>query len=196
MKNDERTSHIPIVLLTAKADMESRIAGLRRGADAYLSKPFQQEELLVVLQNLLELRKKLQAKYRNWEIRKLEIPEEQPSISQFPISNFQPDLEDAFLKKLNDVIEKHLSDADFEVPHLCRALRLSQSQLYRKIKALTDKSIASYIRTVRLHKGKELLKNSSLNVSEVAYEVGFTDPAYFSRTFSEEFGFAPNDLRK
>ncbi len=196
LKNDERTSHIPIVLLTAKADMESRIAGLRRGADAYLAKPFQREELLVVLQNLLELRKKLQARYSDFGFVISDFGRDERVASEIRNPKSEIAIEDAFLKKLNAVIEKHLSDAEFEVPQLCRAIHLSQPQLYRKIKALTDKSIASYIRTVRLHKGRELLKNSALNVSEVAYQVGFTDPAYFSRTFSEEFGFAPSDLRK
>ncbi|MCB9339388.1 MAG: response regulator [Lewinellaceae bacterium] len=194
LKNDERTSHIPIILLTAKADTESRITGLERGADAYLAKPFDKKELLVRVEKLIELRRILQARYNgneafsfspSMEVEKTGLPEDKTI-----------EIESAFLKKINAVLEQHLSDAEFEVPDLCKAVQLSQSQLYRKIKALTDRSTSSYIRVYRLHKGRELLQTTDLNISEVAYQVGFTDPAYFSRTFSEEFGVAPNELRK
>ncbi|MCB9340557.1 MAG: response regulator [Lewinellaceae bacterium] len=193
LKNDERTSHIPIILLTAKADMESRIAGLKRGADAYLAKPFHREELLVTLQNLLDLRRKLQARYSKLEIGNLEISEtSNSSIPQFHNSNF----EDAFLKKLRLHIEENLGDTAFDGARLAKAMNLSEVQLYRKIKALTDKSTAIYIRSIRLAKGRELLQTTKMNVSEIAYEVGFDDPNYFSRTFSQEFGMSPSDVRK
>ncbi len=185
LKNDERTSHVPIVLLTAKADMESRIAGLKRGADAYLAKPFHQEELLVTLQNLLELRRKLQAKYAEIQL---------AAVPLVPIPDI--DLEDIFLKKLRLCIEENLGDTAFDSGRLAKAMKLSDVQLYRKIKALTDKSTAIYIRSIRLQKGRELLQTTQMNVSEIAYEVGFDDPNYFSRTFSQEFGVAPSEVRK
>ncbi len=183
LKNDERTSHIPIILLTAKADVESKITGLERGADAYLTKPFDKKELLIRLKKLIELRRKLQSRYAGGLL---------PSRSE----DKGLQIEDAFLKKVRDILMEHLDDAAFDVPQLCKKMGLSRSQLYRKIKALTDQSIVAYISKIRLQKAVELLQSSDMTVSEVAYEVGFTDPAYFSRAFSKAFGKAPIDVKK
>ena len=183
LKNDERTSHIPIVLLTAKADIQSRLAGLRKGADAYLSKPFHQEELLVTLENLLESRRNLQSKYQQNVL-----------VSTLPPLT-EPDPEDSFLQKVRAVVEKNLSDADFEMPQLERALAMSRSQIYRKVKALTGKSPSLFIRSIRLHQGKQMLLNTTLTVSEIAYEVGFSSLNYFSDAFLEEFGERPMKVR-
>ena len=192
LKNDERTSHIPLILLTARADVESRLAGLRRGADAYLSKPFHQEELLLTLHNLLELRRKMQIALRDRSIMPSNEPEQQVVHAPAPV----PDPENAFLGKIISHIEQHLDEAEFGVPEMSRAMGLSQSQLYRKIKALTDLSTAGFIRNVRLKKGKHLLETTDLTVSEVAYEVGFTSPNYFSDAFLEMFGARPTEIRK
>jgi len=183
LKTDERTSHIPIVLLTAKADIQSRLAGLRKGADAYLSKPFHQEELLVTLENLLESRRKLQAKYQQNELLITA-----PAVTE-------PDPEDSFLQKVRAVVEKNLSDADFEMPQLERALAMSRSQIFRKIKALTGKSPSLFMRSIRLHHGKQMLLSTTLTVSEIAYEVGFSSLNYFSDAFFEEFGERPLKVR-
>jgi len=180
LKNDERTSHIPIVLLTAKADVQSRLTGLRRGADAYLAKPFHEEELLVTLENLLTLRKKLQAKYAAFS-----------DVAPDEIGN---ELEDAFLQKVRTIVLEHLSDSHFSVEDLCRLLTMSQPQLHRKLTALTGKNATLFIRSIRLAKGKELLQHKNMTVSEVAYAVGFTDPKYFSRVFSAEFGLPPSKI--
>ena len=193
LKNDERTSHIPIILLTAKADINSKVIGLERGADAYLTKPFDKKELQVRLEKLIELRHKLQSHYGGDQA----FVGDNGSISNSDVAiKTAVEFEDVFLKKLNDILEKHLNNSDFDIPQLCRELHMSQSQLYRKIKALTDKSIISYLRSFRLHKGKILLQTSSFSISKIAYEVGFTDPAYFSRKFSEEFGIPPSSIRK
>ncbi len=192
LKNDERTSHIPIILLTAKADVESRIKGLRRGADAYLSKPFHQEELLVTAENQLELRRKLQAKYSDW---RLVISD---SSSQSPVTNHQSpitDLEDIFLQKFRSIVEANLSDPDFEMPQLERALAMSRSQIFRKVKALTGKSPSLFIRSIRLHHGRHLLKTTTLSVSEIAYQVGYSALNNFSDAFQEEFGERPTSVR-
>jgi YesN/AraC family two-component response regulator len=193
LKNDERTSHIPIVLLTAKATVTDRIAGLRHGADAYLAKPFVEEELLVVAANLLETRRKLQEKYRNADFG-IQPAEAEIVETQEPKSVF--DLEDVFLKKTIALIDENLDDAEFGNTELSRKMLMSESQLHRKIKALTDQSLSVFIRSVRLRRGRALLQTSDLTISEVAYAVGFTDPAYFSRTFSAEFGIAPAAFRK
>ncbi len=188
LKQDERTSHIPIIMLTAKADMESKIKGLEFGADAYLSKPFEKQELLVRLRKLLELRALLQAKYQSYTSSQSIPP---PTADIAP----EADREKEFLQKLILAIEERLSDADLTVPELSRQLAMSDTQLYRKLKAITGKTPSQFVRTVRLQKAMALLKNSGLNVSEIAYEVGFTSPQYFSRMFKEEFGFPPSELR-
>ncbi len=184
LKNDERTSHIPIVLLTARADMQNRIAGLQRGADAYLGKPFHQEELLVTLANLLEVRKKLQAKYAAHP------------LSQESAIPHVPDPEDVFLQKVRLVVEQHLSEPELDMSRLERMLSMSRSQLFRKIKALTGRSPSQFVRSVRLQHGKHLLQTTNLTVSEIAYEVGFSSVKYFSDAFLEEFGERPTKVRE
>ena len=183
LKSDPRTSHIPIVLLTAKADLDSRIAGFRRGADAYLAKPFERTELLARLQNLLELRANLQARYRSPG----DLPPGDPQ-------ELQP--EDEFITQVRETVEEHLDDEYFGIPELCRAIGMSRTQLHRKLKALTGRPTSHYLRAIRLAKARELLRTTSLNISEVAFEVGFRDPKYFTRTFVQEFGEAPTEMRR
>ena len=185
LKQDGRTSHIPIVLLTAKADLDSRISGLERGADAYLTKPFEQRELMVRLQKLFELRQALQKRYRGPELAT-------PDVS---ISEKVTRPEDQFMQKLQTVIYDNLGDENFGIAELCRGMASSRTQLHNKIKALTGKSTSIYLRSLRLHRAKALLLTTDLNVTEIAYEVGFRDPKYFSRTFAEEFGKSPSKMR-
>lgn len=192
LKNDERSSHIPIVLLTARATVADRIAGLKRGADAYLAKPFVEEELLVVAAGLLETRRKLQEKYRHAG---LDAAPDAPA-PEAPEQKSFFDLEDVFLQKIIALTDAHLDDAEFGNAELSRKILMSESQLHRKIKALTDLSLSVFIRSVRLRRGRTLLQNTDLSVAEIAYAVGFTDPAYFSRSFSAEFGIAPTAFRK
>ena len=191
LKNDERTSHIPIVLLTAKADVESRIQGLKRGADAYLAKPFHQEELMVTLANLLELRRKLQERFRisDFGFRKTEADATE-------IRNPQSAIEDAFLLKLRSAVESRLSDGNLSVDDICKLVGMSHPVIHRKVTALTGRSLTLYVRSIRLAKGKELLRKPEMSISEVAYEVGFNDPKFFSRVFSEEFGDSPTVFRQ
>ena len=183
LKNDERTSHIPIVLLTAKSSQEDRIGGLSRGANAYLMKPFHKEELLLQLQNLLELGKKVQLHYANKE-----------TATGIPERDLQ--LEDVFLAKLRQIVLENINNENFSVNHLCEAADLTHNQLYRKLRSLTNLKPSLFIRSIRLQYAAELLQNSSKNVSEIAYEVGFKDPNYFTRVFTEEFGTPPSLKRK
>ena len=182
LKKDERTSHIPIVLLTAKATTEDKITGLTQGADAYLTKPFNKEELLVRLEKLVELRKLLQERYSYFNFEKTKNTD-------------TPSKEDLFLSKIHELVEENISDDSFGISQLCRGIGMSRSQIYRKLIALTGKSTSHYINYIRLQKAQELLKSSDLNVSEVAYDVGFTDPAYFSRLFAKEFGYPPSEMK-
>jgi YesN/AraC family two-component response regulator len=189
LKNDERTSHIPIVLLTAKADVASRLEGLGVGADAYLSKPFLKEELFLYLEKLVELRRKLQALYAGREkdiFQKKDSPTEPAALT----------LDALFLQKIREFVEARLDDQEFGNTELARKMFLSESQLFRKIKALTGQSIALHIRSIRLQNARTMLQNSDRSVAEIAYLTGFNDPSYFTRVFSKEFGDLPGDLRK
>lgn len=181
LKNDYRTSHIPIILLTAKADIPSRIEGLETGADAYIVKPFNQRELLVRMQKLLELRRKLFSRY---------------TIGNSLESSSDPVIqkEDLFFKKLNEIIQKNLGDELFNIQVLCIEMAMSKSQLYRKFSALTNMSAARYIRTLRMKKAKELLQTTSMNITEVGYAVGMKSVSVFSKSFKEEFGYNPTDF--
>nr|MBX2874497.1 response regulator [Saprospiraceae bacterium] len=181
LKEDTRTSHIPLILLTAKADIESKIIGLKYGADDYLAKPFHEEELLVRIQNLLDNRRKLQARYQDLY-----------SQSASTLSNQATTKEDAFIEGLKKIFDEHMNDPRFDLNALSRALLLSRSQLGRKVKALTGKSPAVFLRSLRLQKARHLLLNHKLSVKEVAFEVGFTDPSYFSKSYAEQYGESPS----
>ena len=183
LKNDERTSHIPIILLTARADFESRISGLKRGADVYLTKPFNKTELLVRIEKLLEIRKQLRIRYRDTNVLS---PSESEDIQ----------IEDAFVTKLVNIIHQNIDDTTFKVPQLCEAIGISRSQLHNKIKALTGLPTTHYIRLIRLRKANELLANTELSISEITYTVGFSDPSYFSKLYLQEFGQRPKEARK
>jgi signal transduction histidine kinase/AraC-like DNA-binding protein len=183
LKKDRLTSHIPIILLTAKADTASRIEGLQYGADAYLFKPFERKELLVRIEKLLELRNQLQSYYS---------PENDTLLATTP----QLERENEFIKELRQLINHHIDDEDLSISDVCKAMAMSRTQLHRKIKALTGRSTSHFIRRIRLLKAKEILKETDFNISQVAYEVGFKDPKYFSRSFTEEFGVSPKETRK
>lgn len=178
IKSDERTNHIPVILLTAKSEIEHRIEGLEAGADAYLPKPFNPRLLQVRVQQLIELREKLRNKFLD---KMNELPEQNPLLTE----------EDEFLQKVIHIIESCFSDTDFTVGQLEYELGMSHMQLYRKLKALTNQSANEFIRTVRLNKAAHLLHTTSLNVSEVAYQVGFNSPSYFIKCFRKQFGVLP-----
>lgn len=194
LKIDERTSHIPIILLTAKADIESRLEGLQKGADAYLSKPFHQEELLIILQSQLVLRKNLQVRFSQLT-QQSSSTEVTATIAENNIE-IELEIEDAFLQKIRDIIEKDLSNSEIGMLQLVRQIGMSRSQIFKKVKALTGNSPSIYMRSIRLYHAQELLKKNELNISEIAYKVGFSSPVYFSDVYLEEFGVRPNETRK
>lgn len=185
LKEDERTSHIPIVMLTAKADLDSRLAGLSTGANAYLSKPFSREELLLRLNNLLTWGKKLKERYQGI------TPD-----SSITVANAALEVEDAFVKKVREAIESHLSDVEFSAEELAKQVYLSRTQVHRKLKALTGKSTGQFIHTVRLHHALNLLKETDMSITQIAYEAGYKEVSYFSRLFAEEFGKTASLIRK
>lgn len=149
-------------------------------------KPFDKEELLVRLEKLVELRMTLQEKYAKWSL---------PKSQRFSQTKKEPTLEEKFLQKLQEATEQVMSDPENAIAELEKAMHLSQMQLYRKLKALTGKTPSLYIRSIRLQKAMELLNTTDLTVSEIAYDVGFTTPTYFSRAFSDEFGIPPSSVR-
>ncbi|MCK6690482.1 MAG: ATP-binding protein [Thermoanaerobaculia bacterium] len=189
LKNDERSSHIPVVLLTARTGVHDRIAGLQHGADAYLAKPFHPEELRAVLANLLETRKKLQAKYSNPSRAGTALPESGQGGES-------PDREDRFLEKIRAVVEENLLQPNLTVEDISRMLGMSYPVVHRKVTALTGRSLTLYVRAVRLRKARVLLADPSLLISDVAYETGFNDPKFFSRVFLEEYGVTPSEYRR
>ena len=180
LKLNEKTNHIPIIILTAKAAFEDKLEGLQTGADAYLTKPFKKEELFIRLKNLNELRSTLQKKY-----------------SQFALIDKPNALkgENSFIHLVNSVIEKNLTNEQFGVEDLAKGVFMSRMQLHRKLKALSMRSASNYIRNYRLYKAKPLLKDLSQSIADVAWAVGFHDPNYFTKSFSKEFGITPTEFR-
>ena len=181
LKNDMSTSHIPVVLLTARADFDSKITGLEKGADAYLAKPFSKIELFAVMKNLMENRKKMQQKLAGFRVSK--TPES--------ISSMKPEL--SFLQKIHEIVGANMQDENFDIQQLCNKIGMSRSQLYRKFKALTNHSLGKFIRRMRLEKAKHLIEVLGLNVSEAAYDSGFKNLSHFSYIFKEEFGYSPSE---
>ncbi|MDZ7757170.1 tetratricopeptide repeat protein [Rhodohalobacter sp.] len=181
LKQDDKTSHIPLILLTAKASHEDRIQGLQTHADDYLTKPFRPDELLLRVENLILSRKKMREKYN----RKIEIKPDELSAQS---------MEEAFLLRVVEAIKKHLVDEDFSVDQLAREVGMSRSQLHRKLVALTDLSASEFIRSYRLNLAKDKIENHTGSISEIAYEVGFNSPSYFSKSFREKFGVSPSEF--
>ena len=185
LKTNQNTSHIPILLLTAKADLPSRVTGYERGADAYMTKPFDRDELIIRIENLLESRSRLQQYYLEESgLRKNGVDGEDSSPQ-----------EHEFLKKVRCLIEKHLDAGDYSIERLAGDLFMSSAQLYRKMIALTGLSPSKFYRNIQINRAKECLMSTELSVSEIAYRCGFNDPAYFSRVFTAELGRPPSAYR-
>jgi len=194
LRSDEHTSHIPIIMLTAKADIESKMEGLEKGADAYLEKPFNREELLLRIKKLLELRKNLQQFYlKKAGLNNNSAVTENVSPVEEMISETK--IEDGFVKRVREAIEIHLADTGFTVEQLCKTVFMSHSQLHRKLDALTGCSPNKFIRIIRLNKAKELLNNSDSNIASISLACGYNDPGYFARVFKQEYGVTPQDWR-
>ena len=182
IKQDEKTSHIPVILLTAKSDKDSKLEGLGLGADDYLVKPFDTLELLVRIKNLIETRRFLQEKFsKDYEVTK---KIDKPLLST---------VDENFMNRILGVIEEHISEEEFSIENIATEAAMSRTQIYRKIKALTGKSPSVYLRSLRLSKAKQMIKRGEGTISEISYRVGFSSPAYFSRCFREEFGNSPSE---
>lgn len=183
LKKQEKTSHVPIILLTAKAGVENRIAGLETGADAYVPKPFSSEELHARIKNLIDGRKKLKEKFSRALMVKPDVASE-------------PSMEEKFLMRVKNAVEAHLDDENFSVEELSKEVGMSRAQLHRKLIALTGVSASRFVRNYRLEHAYQLLQNKVGTVSEIAYRVGYSSPAYFTKCFTEDFGISPSQVKK
>lgn len=183
LKNNEKTSHIPIILLTARSGQENKIEGLETGADDYLTKPFDTKELQIRIKNLIALRKRLQEKFS--KLGTLTLAAKNKMLDSY---------DEKFMYKLMEVIERHISEEDFTTEKFGEELGMSRMQVHRKLKALTGKSAIQFIRKVKLDKARKMIQLKNGNISEIAYSLGFGSPAYFTKCFKEEFGYPPSDI--
>ena len=179
LKADQRTSHIPIVLLTARTDEESRLSGLGEGADDYLPKPFNSRELVARVENLIAQRRQLRERYG------------QAVLVMGPTPTEVPAIEAEFLERLRSLIELHLAKEDFQLDDMAGGLNMSKRQLNRKLNALTNETPGAFLRRMRLEKASQLLEQRAMNVGEVGFAVGFNSPSYFAQCFRQHFGKSP-----
>ncbi|MCA9732034.1 response regulator [candidate division KSB1 bacterium] len=183
LKTDERTSHIPVILLTAKAGDEAKLAGLETGADDYILKPFRQQELAVRVRNLISLRRKLRQRFSTATVIK---PSEIETTS----------MDREFLERAIAVVEENIGEEHFTAESLANTVAMSVSQLNRKLNALIDQPAGQLIRTMRLQRAAEMLAKKAGTVAEICYVVGFSDQANFTRSFKKQFGCSPSQYQK
>ena len=181
LKTDLTYSHIPIVLLTAKTNLESKIEGLKLAADAYIEKPFSVEYLIATIESLLCNREKLRQAFCH-------------SPFVFTATMAQTNADKIFLEELNKIVYDNLQDPDFNLDSMAQLLNMSRSSLNRKIRGILDMTPNDYIRVERLKKAAVLLKDKSYKINEVCYAVGFSTPSYFAKCFQKQFGVLPKDF--
>ena len=183
LKTDDKTSHIPVILLTAKVERDDKLEGLETGADAYLTKPFDARELQTRVKNLIALRSKLREKFR----RRMILQPGEIEIDS---------IDAAFLEKAVAIVEKNLQAESFSVENLARQIGMSRMQLHRKLRALTNQSASHFICAIRVQRAAELIKKDAATITEIAYMVGFNSHPYFSKCFQEHFGMTPTEYKK
>lgn len=183
LKTNTATSHIPVIMLTAKNLEEHRAEGYAHGADSYITKPFHSKVLLARVDNLLKQRNLLKSVYQGSKEAEQEVE-----------ASKLDDRDKQFVKQLNNIIQQNLSNCEFGVEDIGKEIGLSRVQLYRKVKAMTGSSVVDLLRKARLAKAKRLLESRSMSISEVAYEVGFSAPSYFTKCFKDEYNMLPGDV--
>ena len=182
IKTNMNISHIPVVMLTSKADVSNRLEGLEKGADAYLAKPFDMDELHMVINNLINKNLRLKGKYSGSQ-------QQKDKIEDKVVKGNDEVLMERIMKAIND----HLSDSDFNVEVLTSEVGISRAQLHRKMKEMTGLPVSEFIRNIRLEQAVRLLKEQKVNVTQVAYAVGFSNLAHFSTVFRKQFGVSPTE---
>ncbi|NJK86830.1 MAG: response regulator transcription factor [Bacteroidales bacterium] len=180
IKSDVRTSHIPIILLTAKSEINDQIEGIEKGADAYITKPFNIKFLFVQIDNLIKSRRELYARFSH-------------EVYLMPNKMANNELDNKFIQEAMDYIIRNIANNSLNVDGLADHLNLSRSNVYRKIKALTGKSIVEFIRIIRLKEAIKMMETKKYTLAEIAYQTGFTSPAYFTKTFKDEYGKPPSE---
>jgi signal transduction histidine kinase/CheY-like chemotaxis protein/AraC-like DNA-binding protein/streptogramin lyase len=189
LKTDERTSHIPVILLTAKSSQNDQVSGLETGADIYITKPFSTKILELNVRNLLAAREKLRQKFSQQIIA---APETIP-LAEAPADTFVNSVDKEFLTRVIQLVDEHMDDPDFGVEKLARKVAMSPPILYKKIKAVSNMSVNEFVKSLRLKKAAQLLQKTDMTVYEVAYNVGYNDRKYFSREFKKQFGKTPSE---
>ena len=183
LKNDIRTSHIPIIILTAKGSMENQIEGLKLNADAYIVKPFNLQFLEETIKSLLRNREVLKGHYTSG------------LQNEFLRTSGAKKIDRKFVSEFSAIVENNIANEDFSVNDINKELGISRVQLYRKVKAVLGYNVNDYILDVRMQKAKYLLLHEDLTISEVSYKVGFSSQAYFSTVFKSKFGFTPSEFK-
>lgn len=184
LKRNIKLAHIPVILLTARADQESTLQGLGTGADAYITKPFNIKILRQNINNLILLRQQLRNTYQGQQL-------QENRLEEIEVENY----DEVFMERLMTVINKHLSDTEFSIDSLCKEVGISRAGLHRKLKEKTNQSASIFIRNVRLKQAERLLLETNLRVNEIASQVGFKQSAYFVSSFKELYGVTPNEWR-
>jgi YesN/AraC family two-component response regulator len=180
IKNNIKTSHIPFILLTAKTTLDDQIVGISTGADVYITKPFSIRYLLVHINQIIESRQKLYSRFSN-------------DVYLMPSKVANNEIDQAFLQKAIDYIIENIQDPQLSVDSIAEIFHLSRMQVYRKIKALTGKSVVDFIRMVRIKQALKLLEMQKFTISEIAYQTGFSSASYFTRCFKDQYGKAPSE---
>jgi DNA-binding response OmpR family regulator/nitrogen-specific signal transduction histidine kinase len=183
LKTDEKTSHIPVIMLTGKSGLNDKLTGLETGADAYLIKPFSIRELKLRIIKLIEQRHKLREKFT----RNLNVEPRDIAVTS---------ADEKFLIRALEIIERNMGNSEFEVSQFQQELLMSRTQLFRKLKAMTNQTPGDFIRTIRLKRAARLIEQNFGNVTQIAFEVGFNNPSYFAKCFKELFGKLPSDFQK
>ncbi|WP_407427977.1 two-component regulator propeller domain-containing protein [Arcticibacter sp.] len=186
LKQDINTSHIPVIMLSAKASIESQIEGLRYGADCYIPKPFHKDFLMASIANLLTQRKVLFER----------LIQQRAVLQLSPGEIIITSSDEAFLKKVISIVEEHMADADFNIDTVAESIGMGRTSFYRKFKSLTDLAPVEFVRNMRLQRGKQMMDAGESNVSTVAYTVGFSNPKYFTKCFREKYQVTPTAYLK
>jgi DNA-binding response OmpR family regulator len=181
LKEDERTSHIPVILLTAKSDMNSRLVGYETGADDYIVKPFEMEYLLCRVENLIAGRKKLRETFA----KKFDIDSRELNLNS---------LDSKFLETIISLVEENIQDYEFGVDQIVNKMPMSRAQLYKKLKSLTNLSVNDFIQKIRLYRAAKYISERTMNVTEISYLVGYKDPSYFTKCFKKQFDCLPSEF--
>ena len=186
MRNDFRISHIPVIILTAKNNDESRINAINMGANAYITKPFNKEYLIACIEQLLSDRKVFREKM--WQPEKQDEP-----VKNDTYENYLQKKDLEFLERIQKVIEENIDNSDFNIDSIADSIGISRSAFFKKLKSLTGLAPVDMIKETRLTKSVEMLKNTDLTVSEIAYAVGFSDSGYYGKCFRKKYGQTPTE---